>query len=160
MKSSVVKLSRDKSRSASNFKKRHLAWDDKVLFWCVVVSTVAVLVSLSTLLMDTPKEAAEKELKYLGDEYYISYLYPRLIGNGEAEEVLSKYVESGVATTYLRQMLLYNDGEHADSEPKFTSSAYNCDVNLTGVRYFPRPPFGPRDYEVSYIWHCKEKEDK
>lgn len=146
------------TKSTKQGIRETMLWDDKVLFWCVITSTVAVLVSLSTLLFDTPKEIAEKELRYLTDEYYITYLYPRLLGNYQPEEIMPEYSESGVATTYLRQMLLFNNGEHANSEAKFTDPSYSCDVNLTGVRYFPQAPYGPHDYEVSYIWHCKESE--
>lgn len=140
--------------------KRLVGWDDKALFWCVIAATIAVLVSLSTLLWDSPKEIAEKEMKYLADEYYLTYLYPRLLGNYQPEEILPEYAESGVATTYLRQMLLFNDGEYADSKAKFTHPSYNCDVNLTGVRFFPREPYGPHDYEMSYIWHCKDQTEE
>lgn len=145
------------SKNTKEKSKKSYAWDDKVLFWCVITATVAVLVSLSTLLWDSPKEVAEKELTYLADEYYLTYLYPRLLGNYQPEEILPEYAENGVATTYLRQMLLFEDGKYADSKKKFIDPSYSCDVNLTGVRYFPRAPYGPHDYETSYIWHCKDK---
>lgn len=159
--SGKLTTSRSRGQNHNQRLKKHIKriteWEDKVLFGCVILSTIAILISLSTLLLDTPKEIAERELAYLSDEYYIAYLYPRLVGNYEPEEILPEYAQAGVSTTYLRQFLLYNDGEHADSEAKFSDPRYKCDTNLTGVRYFPRAPWGPRDYEVSYIWHCKEK---
>lgn len=78
-----------------------------------IVAACVVMVSIALLLetRDTPREKAEKQLATLSDDYYIEYLYPRLLGNlsNNPAEVLSEFTETGVPVTYLRQLLHYKD---------------------------------------------------
>lgn len=140
-------------------RKKHktLGWSDWALVGIVIVSTVAIISALSTWLIDTPQEKAEKELAQLSDDYYVEYLYPRLLGMmTEPVENLEKYKEAGVPTTYLRQLLHYDNDKNADLAEVFSMVA--CDTNQTGVRYYPVEPYGPQDYTVKYIWKCEEFE--
>lgn len=148
------KLSRKEQKA--QFGKRHMLWDDWLLLGIVVFSTLMIIGALCTNFIDTPREAAEKELSKIADNYYITYMYPRLLGSldNDPTEMLSKYKDIGVSATYLRQLLKYNDGEFAASAPVFAAIA--CDTNHTSVRYFPTEPYGPRDYTVDYVWDCDE----
>ncbi len=40
-----------------------------------------IIGALCTNFIDTPREAAEKELSKIADNYYITYMYPRLLGS-------------------------------------------------------------------------------
>lgn len=130
-----------------------------LLLSIVAVSVVTVSIALMTQLGDTPREKAEKEMKFLADDYYTTYLYPRLLGNlsNDPAEVLSDYRETGVPTTYLRQLLHYNNDEHAELAETFQE--IDCDTNITGVKYFPVEPYGPRDYKTTYTWSCKQEHE-
>ncbi len=138
-------------------KLQTLGWSDWALVGIVLVSTVAIVLALCTWLIDTPQEKAEKEMARLSDDYYVEYLYPRLLGMmSEPVENLEKYKTAGVPTTYLRQLLHYDNDKHADLAEVF--EAVQCDTNQTGVRYYPVEPYGPRDYTVKYTWKCDEFE--
>lgn len=138
-------------------KHKTLGWSDWALLGIVLVSTVAIVAALCTWLIDSPREKAEKEMAQLADDYYIEYLYPRLLGMMTAPaDSLAKYSEAGVPTTYLRQLLHYDNDKHQDSSAIFM--AVECDTNYTGVRYYPVAPYGPRDYTVKYTWNCDDFE--
>ncbi len=126
-----------------------------------IVAACVVMVSIALLLetRDTPREKAEKQLATLSDDYYIEYLYPRLLGNlsNNPAEVLSEFTETGVPVTYLRQLLHYNDDEHAEMSETFAE--IDCDTNMTGVKYYPVEPYGPRDYKITYTWSCEQERE-
>ncbi len=130
-----------------------MTWESWVLFGIVMTSIIVITIALFSQLGDTPTQRAEKELKRLADDYYVLYLYPRLIGSKKtAEEALKIYDDAGVPTVFLRQMLHFNDDENIESAVFFEN--LKCNTNTTGVRYYPVEPYGPRDYTVDYIWHC------
>lgn len=117
---------------------------------CVVMIMCAFLVRM----IGTPEEQMQQKLKYIADEYYITYLYPRLLGDLQADpsEMLARYSESGVATTYLRQLLHFNNDQFRESAPTFQQ--FECDTNSTSVRYFPFEPYGPKDYRIEFDYRC------
>lgn len=144
-----------KKRNADKWKMTGGKW---ALLGIVLASTLVIIIALCSQLAPGPVERAEKELKRLADDYYVLFLYPRLVGfDRSPQEALEVYVESGVPTTYLRQLLHYNDDENIGSAGIFED--LKCDTNGTGVRYFPVEPYGPKDYTVNYIWRCEAPVD-
>lgn len=139
-------------------QKAKRAWYEWALCAVVVVCVLAVGASLLTLLNKSPREEAEAELERLAGSYYTEYLYPRLLGgNVEHPEVTMRdYADAGVPLVYLRQLLLYNDGEHAGSKAFFENKQISCDTNSTRVHYRPVEPYGPYDYEVDLTLICEE----
>ena len=132
--------------------RRRLTWSEWALMGIVLVAAVVIGLALSLQLMDSPAERAQKRLAVIADDYYVEYVYPRLTEAGTQPELLAEYADSGVPMTYLRQLLLYNDGEHRDEAEIFEAAA--CDTNATGVRYYPVEPYGPHDYTASFVWQC------
>ena len=118
----------------------------------LAAATLAIGLALATQLLDTPEEQAKKELAKIADDYYVEYVYPQLTEAGQKTEKLVDYATAGVPMTYLRQLLLYNNGEHQAQAGIF--SAAGCDTNATGVRYYPVEPYGPHDYTASFVWQC------
>lgn len=142
---------------AKKTKVKHVrTWVDWALLGTVVACTLMVVIALCTQLRATPAEKMQKELERLADDYYITYLYPRLLGNLNADpaKMLAGYHEVGVGTTYLRQLLHYNNDENIASAQIFRD--LGCDTNRTSVRYFPIEPYGPRDYTVYYHFDCRD----
>ncbi len=138
-------------------EKKKFGWPEWTLVGIVGVASLAVIISLFTIFQDSPAERADKELQRLADAYYTEYLYPRLLGgriNDDPTSAMKIYDETGVPTTYLRQLLYYND-KNAGLAEVFT--AIDCNTNSTGVRYFPFAPYGPKDYKVEFIWKCDKK---
>lgn len=139
-------------------EKKKFGWPEWTLVGIVGASVLVIAVAVCTIFRDSPAERADKELKKLADDYYVEYLYPRLLGGKIDEDptpAMKIYDEAGVPTTYLRQLLHYNNDEKIGSAPIFTAIA--CNTNTTGVRYFPYAPYGPTDYTVTYIWQCEKK---
>ena len=144
---------RKNSRAAKGgAERRRLTWSEWALMGIVLVAAVVIGLALSLQLMDSPAERAQKRLAVIADDYYVEYVYPRLTEAGTQPELLAEYADSGVPMTYLRQLLLYNDGEHRDEAEIFEAAA--CDTNATGVRYYPVEPYGPHDYTASFVWQC------
>lgn len=146
-----------KTQKNQKAKTKHvLGWPEWTLIGIVVASTLLIVAALCTGLIKTPQEKAEAELEKIANAYYTEYLYPRLLGNldNDPKTVLQVYYEVGVPTTYLRQLLHYNNDEYADSAKYF--ERLGCDTNNTGVKFFPVEPYGPRDYTVTYSWKCEE----
>ncbi len=145
------------TKSQHKSKAKHvLGWPEWTLIGIVICSTLLIIAALCTGFFKTPQEKAEIELEKIADAYYTEYLYPRLLGNldNDPKAVLQVYYEVGVPTTYLRQLLHYNDDEFAKSAKYF--DRLECDTNATGVKFYPVEPYGPRDYTVDYIWRCEE----
>lgn len=136
--------------------KRQRTWEDWILVGILGASVLMIICAFATQLIDTPAEQTEKELKHLADEYYVTYLYPRLLGNrrNEPAKVLAEYKDVGASTVYLRHLLHYNDDEYAGMAPFFRE--VGCDTNRTSVRFFPVEPYGPTDYTAYYNIQCKQ----
>lgn len=138
-------------------KQHKIEWSGWVLVGIVVASAMMIGMSLLTsALYLTPEEEAKVKLDELADDYYTEYLYPHLLVDLDADpkEALEPYLEVGVPTTFLRQLLHYGDGSHAKYEAYFTP--VGCDTNTTGVKYYPKEPYGPEDYELFYYWDCSK----
>ncbi len=134
--------------------RRALAWSEWILVGIVAISAVTILVALVASFFGSPSLRAERAFRELTDDYYVEYLYPRLVENDfeNPETKLTEYVETGAPTVYLRQLLHFEDDD--DLEELFEE--VGCDTNATSVRYFPTAPFGAHDYDVKYNWSCAE----
>jgi hypothetical protein len=145
-----------KQKVQKNKSKHVLGWPEWTLIGIVICSTLLIVLALCTGFFKTPQEKAEAELEKIANAYYVEYLYPRILGNldSDPKKVLEVYNEIGVPTTYLRQLLHYNNDEYASSAKYF--ERLGCDTNNTGAKFFPTEPYGPRDYTVSYTWQCEE----
>lgn len=140
-------------------KQRKIEWSGWTLIGIVIVSGMMIGMSLITsALYLTPEQEAQVKMQELADDYYTEYLYPQLLGSLDADpkEALERYAETGIPTTYLRQLLHYGDGSHAKYEVYFTP--VGCDTNVTGVKYFPLEPYGPNDYQTTFYWQCSKGE--
>lgn len=146
-----------KQQKSQKRKYKHvLGWPEWALLGIVAASTVLIIISLCTGFRKSPEEKAEREMKKIAEAYYTEYLYPRLLGNldNDPKEALKAYAEAGVPSTYLRQLLHYNNDEYASSAKVFEK--LECNTNSTGVKFFPVEPYGPRDYRAVNIWQCEK----
>lgn len=136
--------------------KRTFDLEEKLLLGIVAVSGVMIIAAFLLKLLPTPSERANAKLTEMANDYYLTYLYPRLmVGGQNLEQAFEKYDARGVPTVYLRQLLHYNDGQYANLRTTFEEAG--CDTNQTGVRYYPKAPYGPHDYDVQYYWECGTK---
>lgn len=105
-----------------------------------------------------PQTVVDREITALAEEYYEDYLYQNLIGSRTGDEIakeLEKYHTTGVSTTYLRQLLLYDSGRRNGASTYFDHDGYTCDRNETYVKFYPDPPYGPKDYHFDIKLVCE-----
>lgn len=134
-----------------------MTMEKKILVVILAVASLSVVTALSVQAIFDPQRQAEHKIDELAKEYYSTYLYPRLLGtNQNAEEALSGLTKSGVATTYLRQILLYNNQAHRNETVFFSNARYSCNTNRTGVRFYPEAPYGPEDFRTEVFWECQK----
>lgn len=145
----------DTSQSHEPQPKSKLSWYELTVLGIIGVSGVAIVIAAIVGLNFDPWKSVEKEMNAIVKDYYISYLYPRLTKDDSAES-LEAYQESGIPTTYLRQLLSFDDAKFAKSSTAFSNQYYVCDTNSTGVRYYPYAPYGPEDYRTEYYWSCQD----
>ncbi len=106
-----------------------------------------------------PQKLAEGELEMLAKDYYENYYYDVFTNSLPDEDYLvafTTYSEYGFPKVYLRELLLFDDGKHAESRPYFEGQ-YLCNTNRTSVTIIPYAPFGRTDYEVRYSYDCEWK---
>ncbi len=160
---SSARLARSAGRSAKQLShkvihREPLSWREGALLSIVAVSTISIVISFIGTTAFHPDRDAEEALERISHEYYIEYLYPRILGSfrNQPATVLESYTESGLPTVRLRQILSYNDGAQASSSKYFSNKYYKCDTNQTYVRYYPVEPFGPQDYTAKYNYSCEK----
>lgn len=104
-----------------------------------------------------PQKLAESELEMISKDYYENYYYDLFTSKLPEEDyvvALTTYSEYGLPMVYLRELLLFDEGRHADSRSYFEGQYY-CNTNRTGVRIIPHPPFGKTDYELKFTYDCE-----
>ncbi|MBQ3468134.1 hypothetical protein IJH19_01160 [Candidatus Saccharibacteria bacterium] len=124
----------------------------------IILCTTLVGLNVAANAYFNPATVASRELEALAEEYYEDYLYKNLIGErtgADIEKELKKYENSGVSTTYLRQLLLYDSGRRERAGSYFDQQNYTCDRNKTYVKYYPEPPYGPKDYHFETKLVCE-----
>lgn len=124
----------------------------------IILATMLIVIAITAKMLDNPVRQAEKRLERIANDYYVTYLYPRLLGrlDNDPEKMLSQYDEYGVTPVYLRQLLHYNNDEQASAAKVF--ERIDCNTNSTGVKFWPVEPYGPRDYRTELIWNCSKKD--
>ncbi len=139
-------------------KPRRLTWREGALL--SIIGTCAVMIAFTFVFTNIadPVKRSEQELAKIADAYYIEHLYPHALGRKlyQPETVLADYAAQGLPAVHLRQLLLYNNGQFADSASVFNNRYYQCDTAQTFVRYYPVEPYGPRDYTVVYGTACEK----
>ncbi|MBO7720505.1 hypothetical protein J6S35_02630 [Candidatus Saccharibacteria bacterium] len=104
-----------------------------------------------------PKKLAEDELQRLAKDYYENYYYDvftQKIPESDYALAFTTYSEYGFPKTYLRELLLFDDGRNAKSRAYFDGQYY-CNTNQTAIQIIPYPPYGRTDYEVKYTYDCE-----
>lgn len=154
----MPKKSRTKTPKVAKKAKTPLDWPEFTLIGILVASVLLIAVSMLLQMSFNPRGDAEAAMEKLADAYYRGHLYPQLLDYQiDRPEKLETYAETGVPTTYLRQLLDYNDSKQVVATKVFNNQYYQCDTNHTGVRYYPHAPYGPRDYTVKYFWSCVDR---
>ncbi len=122
-----------------------------IIMVCVVLVAVATLV----VLFLTPERRIKGRIESLAHEYYEEYYYDKFTGSipeSNRENLMKKYSEYGFSEVALRQLLLYDNGKHADEVDEL---GRYCDINSTSARIIPDAPYGKTNYHIEYKYSCK-----
>ena len=129
----------------------------KFTILAIVVGIGLVFFNLGAHAIFDPKKLAENELQRLAKDYYENYYYDvftQKIPEGDFNLAFTTYSEYGFPKTYLRELLLFDDGRNATSRAYFDGQYY-CNTNQTAIQIIPYPPYGRTDYEVKYTYDCE-----
>ena len=120
------------------------------------LSMLAVIVATICAFLFRPENLVKNEISEISADYYENYLYEKFnsydYSPEELASFLQKYQETGITTTSLRQLLLYDHQKHADSAPLLKKY---CNENKTYVKYFPEPPFSKTSYRADITYSCE-----
>ncbi len=126
-------------------------------------STFAVITCLALVFFNfgahivlDPKRVSTNKIEELARDYYENYYYDSFVGSIPEEDfntAFMTYSEYGFPRVYLRELLLFDNGRHADDRAYFDGEYY-CNTNHTSVIIMPTPPFGKKDYEIKYEYEC------
>lgn len=134
-----------------------LSWFERAVLGIIVACTICITVSLCADAAFDPARDAKTALEKLADDYYIEYLYPYVLGSqiNNPEPVLSEYQTMGLPIVRLRQLLTYDRTKTGNYLKQISNEYVKCDTNMTSARFFPKEPYGPRDYEVTFTLSCQ-----
>ena len=134
-----------------------LTWFERAMLGIIVACMVCITVSLCADAAFDPARDAKTALENLADDYYIEYLYPYVLGKqiDNPSAVLSDYQQVGLPIARLRQLLVYDKTKTGEYIQKISNDYVRCDTNITSIRFFPKEPYGPRDYEVTFMLSCQ-----
>lgn len=134
-----------------------LTWFERAMLGIIVACMVCITVSLCADAAFDPARDAQNALENLADDYYLEYLYPYVLGNQieNPAPVLSEYQQVGLPIVRLRQLLVYDKTKTGNYIQKLSNEYVKCDTNMTSIRFFPKEPYGPRDYEVTFQLSCQ-----
>lgn len=134
-----------RSRSASYKSYR---FSKNSILTVIAFATLAVVGFMIFNLIATPEFLVKRKIESIVDDYYQNYFYDSV----PEHDNLSYYTESGLSRLSLRQLLLYSDRKHQDSQDFF--SRY-CSLDKTSIKIYPEEPFSRNDYHANYTYSCK-----
>lgn len=123
----------------------------------VIVSAIMVGVSLFVTVYYNPEAVAKRNMDFLARTYYETYYYDKFveaIDEDSFEERMRTYERTGLQPVMLRQLLLYNNGKYSSYKEYFENDSFKCDKNKTSAKFYPKSPYGPKDYRVEYEYSC------
>lgn len=126
-----------------------------IILGIIALACLSVIATLIIAVVCNPKRLTEQKITALAKDYYENFFYPQ-ITNGKSDtatkETLERYADTGFANVSLRQLLLFDSGRHAAEAHSLTKY---CDTNATKVRFYPKPPYGPRNYHAEFVFSCE-----
>lgn len=134
-----------------------LTWFERAILGVIAACAICITISLCADAALDPARDAKTALENLADDYYIEYLYPYVLGDQieNPAPILSEYQQIGLPIARLRQLLVYDKTKTGEYIKKLSNEYVRCDTNMTSIRFFPKEPYGPRDYEVSFQLSCQ-----
>lgn len=126
----------------------------KIIIGVVFVAMLAVIGTLLMYLFFNPEIAIKRTVEEITQDYYENYFYDNFIKTVTKEsqdEALERYSKTGFAEVSLRGLLLFNGGKYASLSDGIMKY---CDTDKTNVQFFPKAPYGNKNYEIKFNYSC------
>lgn len=144
-----------KRKKNSRKKKQPLSTVQIIIFTVIIVTIITVIVSIVIIPFLKPENIIKNDTETLASNYYENYFYEKLTSSknfsGNAEKVLKKYKERGLAIVRFRQLTSYGSGKYPDKVKTIKDS---CDENRSYVIFYPEPPYEKTSYHIDYSYAC------
>ncbi len=128
----------------------------KFTTFAIILCICLVFFNLGAHAIFNPERVAEEKIEELAKDYYENYYYDIFVSGLPEEDYATAFLtyhDYGFQRIYLRELLLFDNGRHADYRGYFDGQ-YFCNTNHTSIQIFPYPPYGKTDYEVKYTYDC------
>ena len=123
----------------------------------IILCMILVIFNLVAHIVFDPKKVAERKVEELAKDYYENYYYDSFVASLNDEDYSTAFLtyhDYGFPRVYLRELLLFDNGRHADYHGYFDGDYY-CNTNHTYIQITPQPPYEKTDYTVEYKYDCQ-----
>lgn len=128
----------------------------KITVFVIITGIIVVAAAIIFTNLYNNTYFADKKFEELSRKYYEDTYYEEFIVEHDGEdlgEAFSKYY-SGIRIK-LRQILnseFLNNNQNYRSY--FDTNSYTCDTNTSNAVFWPRAPYGKKDYDVEFHLDC------
>lgn len=143
----------ESSRIAHDKKVERIKADtaQTAIIGVILGAMLVVVVGVLAIQFAKPERQVADKVSALASNYYENSLYKSVTDEGANKDVLKKYTETGFAPVTLRQLLLFKS--YTDTKESKYLNRY-CSDEATRVTYYPKEPYGVKDYTVEYQYSC------
>ena len=139
-------------RNSSNVAKK------LTIFLIILTALVAAgAVIFSNLYKDM--YFANQKFEELSRNFYENYLYENFLNEHSGENLeaaIKNYTVEGFRVK-LRQILNYEFVEHGTNyRSYFETETFSCNTNGSWATFYPRAPYGKKDYEPKFELSCEK----
>ena len=162
MKTAKKKSSSTLHTSRTRVESSKIAHDKKVerikadtaqtaIIGVILGSMLVVIIGVLAIQFTKPGRQVVSKIESLAANYYENSLYKTISNSPNYKETMKNYSESGFAPVALRQLLLFKSGQDT-KESKYLTKY--CNDDGTTVTFYPKEPYGAKDYTVEYNYYC------
>ena len=162
MKTAKKKASSTLHTSRARIESSRIAHDKKVerikadtaqtaIVGVILCSMLVVVIGVIAIQFTKPERQVSSKVEALAANYYENSLYKTVSASSNYKESLKKFAETGFSPVALRQLLLFKSAS-STKESKYLTKY--CSEDATRVIYYPKEPFGVKDYRVEYQYSC------
>ncbi len=140
----------------SRYVRYNLKAVKSTIITVIILAILTVILAGLTTFFYTPERIVKAKIESIAADYYENYFYQDIVSykttQAQLEKTMEKYEASGFSSVALRQLLVYDSQKHSDATD--TIKEY-CDESDTSVQFYPKAPYGQKDYHVEYYYSCE-----
>ena len=151
-----VKGMKNSKRNSQKRKDRKLDLTQIIMLVLIGVCVVVVIVYLIFSLVNRPENRIPQLFEQMSEDYYENVLYDYFSKSenfkNDPNKAMELYEKYGFTAVDLKTLLLYDNqknAKYADEMKKY------CKEENTFVKFYPKAPYGQKDYEANYTYSCE-----